>query len=174
MVQFVLDKANLPPGDRRMENIIKTSINTAYMNFARIDCEPLEFDIPAPIQMVTYLPDDFLVSLQLFHDSLGALNDYQYRVTNGKLIVAKHIVNYDTSSGMTLLYGTKPDLLVEDEDEPVINEEYHMALCYYALTEITEDQQYRYKYENLLMSVPSFEPLINDNLVEEYVREPQR
>ena len=39
MIQFVLDKANHPSGDRRMENIVKTAINTAYMNFARVDCD---------------------------------------------------------------------------------------------------------------------------------------
>lgn len=169
MIQFVLDKANHPSGDRRMENIVKTAINTAYMNFARVDCDIGEFEIPPPISMITILPDDFLTALQLFHDSLGSLNDYQYRVSNGSLVVAKHIATYDDVSGMTLIYGKKPELLEDENDEPEINEEYHMALCYYALTEITEDPSYRYKYEDILRSVPLFEPIINNNLVTEYV-----
>ena len=171
MIQFVLDKANIPSGDRRTENLVKTSLNTAYVNFARVDCEPVEFEIELPLQVITILPDDYLTNLQLFHDALGALNDYQYRTTNGKLIIAKHIANYDTVSNMTFVYGKRPDLLEVEDDEPVINEEYHIGLCYYALMELTDDQQYRYRYEEMLGSVPPFDPLINDNLLEEYVRE---
>ena len=75
MIQFVLDKANIPSGDRRTENLVKTSLNTAYVNFARVDCEPVEFEIELPLQVITMLPDDYLTNLQLFHDALGALND---------------------------------------------------------------------------------------------------
>ena len=171
MIQFVLDKAQLPSGDRRIENIVKTALNTAYINFARVDCDLTEYEIDAPIQMITPLPFDHLTPLQVFHGFLGSLNDYQYRVSNTNLVVAKHVANYDTTSKMTLLYGRRPDLLVLEDDEPVIKEEYHMGLCYYALTEITEDAQYRYKYETLITSVPPFEPLLNDNLIEEYVRD---
>jgi hypothetical protein len=68
------------------------------------------------------------------------------------------------------MYGRKPDLLEAEDDEPVIREEYHLGLCYYALHEITQEQTYLAQYQQLLESVPPFEPFLEDSIQEELTR----
>lgn len=170
MIQFVLDKANMRSGDRQTENIIKNAINTAYMDFARLDCDVVEAEFKAPLQTVNALPMDFLVDLNLYHDALGAIDKSHYKTTGRTLIIGKDVATYDTTSKVTLMYGRKPDLLEEEDDEPVIREEYHLGLCYYALHEITQEQTYLAQYQQLLESVPPFEPFLEDSIQEELTR----
>ncbi len=166
--QLVLDKAGLQGDDRKTENIIKTAINAAYMNFSRLDCS-VAVEEYATVSTILDLPPDFLVALKLLHSDLGVIRDDQYKATGSTLVIPKYIA--DQGGSLTLMYGAKPDLLEADDDEPEINEKYHMGLYYYALHAATGDVQFKYEYNDLLGSVPPFEPFLDEAFEQEIVRD---
>ena len=179
MYRYVLDKTDKQEQDRQTDNIIHTAINAGYIDVSKHDATPNEVNI-SPIARVNALPEDFLIELAVYHNSYGLLDESQYRVSGNKLLLANNVILYNKPSdfiegnnldSIDVVYGVMPELLKEDEDIPVVNEQYHMAICYYALYEITNNPNYHNLYTNIIQLIPQFELFTDDASSDEYVRD---
>lgn len=179
MYKYVLDKLNLEEGDRRNDSIIKTAINNGVIELAKYDCNISE-DTIRPLSRVNELPDDFLIELSLYHNQYGLLSDSQYKISGKSLIIPSSIIMYSSPIGLpegeeldyiTLIYGTVPDKLIEDTDEPSISSKYHMGIVYYALHEMTNDSSYYNLFKEIVDSVPVYESFLDDGDNTEVVKD---
>lgn len=145
--QMVLDKLNLHDGDRRAENVIKNAINTAYLQIAEKDTNPIEIEQELENDSnIIYLPSNFLSVIRIEHPTRGVLNTEDYRINNNRLLLGTHIPLEGT---MKVLITIQPDELINDDDIPQINSKYHFALMYYALFVMTDNIDYLGIYNNL-------------------------
>lgn len=168
MTRYVLDKMNIEEGDRRTESLIRSALNDAYVELAKLDCTVLEETYYPPLFKSLDLPDDFLNEIQLSHSTFGKLSETQYQIRGKNLLLSNDATRNGT---LTLIYGEYPKLLTDDADEPVIRKEYHRALCHYALYELTEQEQYMELYMSAIASIPPFEPFLDEGTDEEFVRD---
>lgn len=169
MIRYVLDKLNVEEGDRRIESLITSAINDAYVEISKLDCTIEEEVYYSPFFRSLELPDDFLVDLNVSHSKRGKLNETQYKISGQNMIITSDLVGIPGSDTITLIYGTYPTLLSEDTDEPRLRKEYHRTLCYYALYEITEEDKYMELYVSELNAIPPFEPFLDEGLEDETV-----
>lgn len=167
MVRYVLDKMNLEEGDRRTESLIKSAVNDAYIDIAKLDCTVKDIVYPSPDTRTLELPEDFLIDLQVSCDSFGKLSDSQYQVMGSTLVLTKDILQ---QGDICLTYGVYPEPLKEDVDEPIVRKDYHRAMCYHALYELTEQDTYMELYVSVIDSIPEFEPFLDEGIDEEIVR----
>lgn len=134
---LVLDKLGLAEGDRRIEDLIKTFINTAYIYVARFDHGVVEMELDMDVDSgVVYLPTEFLSMKKLIHPTKGVLDKDDYHIVNNRLILSQHLIEDGTLNAMMALV---PKKLEKDDDIPEINRKYHIYLVYYALFLYTDN-----------------------------------
>ena len=137
---LVLDKLNLPEGDRRIDSLIKTYINEAYIYLARYDSDVNEVELDLdPHTSIVFLPSDFLSMKKIIHPVDGVLSSDDYKIVNNKVILNSYL---ETDGIIKVIISLAPKKLENDNDMPKINRKYHIGLVYYALFLYTDDTTY--------------------------------
>lgn len=140
LYMMVLDKLNLPEGDRRIDTLIKSYINEAYIYIARFDHGVAEMELEMDAgTSVLYLPKTFLSMKRVVHPIEGTLDKSDYKIINNRLILNSYL---DNDGSIKVIISLVPKELVEDTDVPEINRKYHIGLVYYALFLYNNDEMY--------------------------------
>ncbi|MFA6867486.1 MAG: hypothetical protein WCR54_08255 [Clostridia bacterium] len=149
--------------------LVKNAINQAYVAFAARDCIMNEQDY-SECDVALLLPVDFLVYHSLYitaiDDSLTEttfkIPRHYLEIKSNELLIRDDVINKNSVKSVRLLYGSKPIDLVNDDDTPLINPNFHVGLVYYALFLITDDKNYYDLYISIFNSIPI------DNYVADY------
>lgn len=144
---LVLDKLTLPEGDRRIDGLIKTYINEAYIYLSRFDADANEIELEMEANsLIVYLPNTYLSMKKIIHPIEGVLGKDDYKIVNNRLILNSYL---QTDGIIKVIISLIPKELVNDADIPKINRKYHIGLVYYALFLYTDDTIYWDKFNEL-------------------------
>lgn len=168
---LVLDKLNLPEGDRRVDSLIKTYINEAYIYLSKYDTDVNEIELEMqPNSSVVQLPKNYLSMKKIIHPVDGVLGKDDFKIVNNRLILNSYLV---TDGIIKVIISLVPRALEKDSDEPKINRKYHIGLVYYALFLYTDDTTYWQMFQDasvdLLMQDASDD--LDSGFKSEYVKD---
>lgn len=167
LYKIAMDKLKLREGNRRDENIIKTSINEAYKEIYAKTGKIIPIEYTDISDGTIYLPKGVNEVVELVHSKHKHIPEEFYTVYNDRVTLNKSItLNDDESIKVNII--KEPTLLSDDSDVPDLSSKYHIALVYYAMFMYNDDFKYLNRYNYFLEQMESDYPRVYN---EEYVEE---
>lgn len=163
--KMAMDKMGLKEGNRRDEDIIKSAINTAYIEMYSIAGSPLTIEYDSIEDNEVYIPSNIIEVKSVFHSKLKKIPNYSYNVYNDKIRFSNHIT-IAKGENMLITLMEEPIALSADTDVPNIPVGLHMGLMYYALFVYNDNFQYLNRYNYYLDKAKPIDVPIDEETTE--------